>query len=72
MKKLKKERKVNMKKSLRQINRRKEAAVRNISIRDYSNSIHHIGSTSIPGLAAKPIIDILTGVQDIEGVDQYN
>ncbi len=61
-----------MKKSLRQINRRKEAAVRNISIRDYSNSIHHIGSTSIPGLVAKPIIDILTGVQDIDGVDQYN
>ncbi|WP_416054322.1 GrpB family protein [Fictibacillus sp. KU28468] len=71
MKKLKKERKINMKKSLRQINRRKEA-VRNISIRDYSNSIHHIGSTSIPGLAAKPIIDILTGVQDIDGVDLYN
>ena len=22
-------------------------------------SIHHIGSTSVPGLAAKPIIDIL-------------
>ena len=28
--------------------------------------IHHIGSTSVPGLAAKPIIDMLAGVRDIE------
>jgi GrpB-like predicted nucleotidyltransferase (UPF0157 family) len=29
--------------------------------------IHHIGSTSVPGLAAKPIIDMLAGVRDLEG-----
>jgi GrpB-like predicted nucleotidyltransferase (UPF0157 family) len=34
--------------------------------------IHHIGSTSIPGLPAKPIIDILIGVRKIEDVDRYN
>jgi GrpB-like predicted nucleotidyltransferase (UPF0157 family) len=28
--------------------------------------IHHVGSTSIPGLAAKPIIDIIAGVRDFE------
>lgn len=28
------------------------------------NAIHHIGSTAIPGLSAKPIIDILIGVED--------
>ncbi|WP_433742980.1 GrpB family protein [Falsibacillus pallidus] len=31
--------------------------------------IHHIGSTSIEGLAAKPIIDILIEVPDINKVD---
>lgn len=28
--------------------------------------IHHVGSTAVPGLEAKPIIDILTGVRDLE------
>lgn len=28
--------------------------------------IHHVGSTAVPGLPAKPIIDILVGVEDLE------
>ena len=32
-------------------------------------AIHHIGSTSIPGLAAKPIIDIMAIVKEIGVVD---
>ncbi len=32
-------------------------------------AIHHIGSTSIPGLAGKPIIDLLPVVRKIEEVD---
>jgi GrpB-like predicted nucleotidyltransferase (UPF0157 family) len=32
----------------------------------------HIGSTAIPGLAAKPTIDILLAVKDIDLVDQCN
>jgi GrpB-like predicted nucleotidyltransferase (UPF0157 family) len=28
--------------------------------------IHHVGSTAIPGIAAKPIIDIIAGVRDFE------
>ncbi len=32
--------------------------------------IHHIGSTSVPGLPAKPIIDILPVVKNILGVDK--
>jgi GrpB-like predicted nucleotidyltransferase (UPF0157 family) len=33
-------------------------------------SIEHIGSTSVPGLGAKPIIDILLGVKVIEDADE--
>lgn len=32
-------------------------------------AIHHIGSTAIPGIYAKPIIDLLVEVQDIIKVD---
>lgn len=35
-------------------------------------TIHHIGSTSVPGLAAKPIIDMIPVVQDITAVDSSN
>ena len=28
--------------------------------------IHHVGSTAVPGLDAKPVIDILAGVGDLE------
>lgn len=34
--------------------------------------IHHIGSTSIEGIYAKPVIDILVEVKDINNVDNYN
>jgi GrpB-like predicted nucleotidyltransferase (UPF0157 family) len=30
-----------------------------------TGGIHHVGSTSVPGLAAKPVIDILVGVEDL-------
>lgn len=36
------------------------------------DSIHHIGSTSVPGLAAKPIIDMLPVVYRIEAVDAFD
>ncbi len=29
--------------------------------------IEHIGSTAVPGLAAKPVIDIMAGVETLEG-----
>jgi GrpB-like predicted nucleotidyltransferase (UPF0157 family) len=34
-------------------------------------SIHHIGSTSIPGISAKPIIDMLSIVRNIEKVEMF-
>lgn len=35
-------------------------------------AIHHIGSTAIPNIYAKPIIDILIVVKDIERIEHYN
>lgn len=34
-------------------------------------TIVHIGSTSVPGLKAKPIIDMMPVVKDIEKIDSY-
>jgi GrpB-like predicted nucleotidyltransferase (UPF0157 family) len=34
--------------------------------------IYHIGSTSVPGLSAKPIIDIMPVVQEITRMDKYD
>lgn len=34
--------------------------------------VHHVGSTSVPGLAAKPIIDLLPLVHELEVVDAIN
>jgi GrpB-like predicted nucleotidyltransferase (UPF0157 family) len=31
-----------------------------------TGGIHHVGSTAVPGLAAKPIVDILVGVEGLE------
>jgi GrpB-like predicted nucleotidyltransferase (UPF0157 family) len=28
--------------------------------------VHHVGSTAVPGLSAKPIIDMIAGVRDLE------
>ena len=35
-------------------------------------SIHHIGSTSVPGLAANPTIDILIEVDDVNKLDGHS
>jgi len=34
-------------------------------------AIHHIGSTAVPGILAKPIIDVLVEVGEITAVDKY-
>jgi GrpB-like predicted nucleotidyltransferase (UPF0157 family) len=33
-------------------------------------ALHHIGSTAVPGLAAKPIVDLLLEVTDLAALDQ--
>ncbi|QDQ01964.1 GrpB family protein [Lysinibacillus fusiformis] len=35
-------------------------------------SFEHFGSTSIPGMKAKPVIDMMGIINDIEKVDTYN
>ena len=37
---------------------------------DLNPTIEHIGSTSIPGLAAKPIVDLLIGLSTIDDLDK--
>jgi len=37
---------------------------------EVAKDIHHVGSTSVPGLSAKPVIDILLEVSDINELDQ--
>ncbi|WP_309104592.1 GrpB family protein [Microbacterium sp.] len=41
------------------------------SIGDLALSIHHVGSTSVPGLAAKPVIDVDLTVPDVEDEHRY-
>jgi len=35
-------------------------------------AIHHMGSTSIPGVQAKPIIDILVEVDKLENIEKFD
>jgi GrpB-like predicted nucleotidyltransferase (UPF0157 family) len=41
------------------------------AIGDWVTGIEHIGSTSVPGLAAKPVIDILVGVRALAEADAH-
>ncbi len=40
-------------------------------ISDHVADIQHIGSTSVPGLGAKPVIDIMIGVRSLTNADAY-
>jgi GrpB-like predicted nucleotidyltransferase (UPF0157 family) len=51
--------------------RRIEAALATSTRNAPAVRIEHIGSTSVPGLAAKPIIDIVVIVDDIEAEAEY-
>lgn len=39
---------------------------------DELTDIHHIGSTSVPGLKAKPVIDMMPVAKNINDVDRYD
>lgn len=42
-----------------------------VALREAATAIVHIGSTAVPGLAAKPIIDILVTVDVVEPDDSF-
>ncbi|MFN7709933.1 MAG: GNAT family N-acetyltransferase [Holosporales bacterium] len=50
----------------------KEAVLIRQTLGDNCLAIHHIGSTAVPGLTAKPIIDMIPVVRDITEVDRHN
>lgn len=47
------------------------ASIRN-ALEGLDACLHHIGSTSVPGLMAKPVIDILIEVADVTAMDGYD
>ncbi|MEZ4769533.1 MAG: GrpB family protein [Caldilineales bacterium] len=49
-----------------------EAARLAVVFGDRLAAIHHMGSTSVPGIWAKPVVDIMPVVYDIETVDGVN
>lgn len=50
---------------------KEEQSIKSILQEELVNSFH-IGSTSVPGLKAKPIIDILLVVNDINNLDSFS
>ena len=50
---------------------RVESQLIRIAFNDLEPKIEHIGSTSVRGLAAKPIIDILVGVHSLDAFERH-
>ncbi|MCG7573932.1 GrpB family protein [Phaeobacter sp. CNT1-3] len=49
-----------------------EAAALNAALPDVALTLHHIGSTAIPGILAKPIIDLMGVVPDLAQMDRHD
>ena len=49
----------------------REATAIAAALGEHLVAIHHVGSTAVPGLAAKPVIDIQIGVTSLEAADRY-
>ena len=48
-----------------------EARLLHVALAALNPAVEHIGSTSVPGLAAKPVIDMLVGVPALEAFESY-
>lgn len=51
---------------------KKEAARIIQALKPVLSAIHHAGSTAIPGISAKPTIDIVAEVKELDTIDDYN
>lgn len=49
-----------------------ESSLLQITLGKAISRIHHVGSTSVPGLTAKPVIDILLEVVSLNELDNLN
>ena len=49
-----------------------EAAALSSVLGDEALAVHHIGSTAIPGISARPTVDVLIEVRKIEKVDDFD
>lgn len=49
-----------------------EAAILKAVFRERAIEVHHIGSTAVPGLDAKPIIDILVVLDDTDNITSFD
>ncbi|WP_037384658.1 GrpB family protein, partial [Serratia sp. DD3] len=49
-----------------------ESSLLQITLGKVISRIHHVGSTSVPELAAKPVIDILLEVVSLNELDNLN
>ncbi|MBO8125181.1 GrpB family protein, partial [Escherichia coli] len=49
-----------------------ERSLLQVTLGHVISQIHHIGSTSVPGLSAKPVIDILIEVTNLDELDSLN
>ena len=46
-----------------------ESQLLHVALSELKPAIEHIGSTAVPGLAAKPIIDMLVGVESLSAFE---
>ena len=51
---------------------RAESSIIQSALNGLDVRLHHIGSTSVPGLIAKPVIDILVETADVANLDAYD